>query len=199
MGAHVGGLVPLLGCHCWVPLLGIGGGGTPSNPPTSSSRSSVHSVYKSLWQSWQLLITTRHHKEPQISLRSRSRTKSASSPTTSRARVSTPKTGNITLRPKALKDTYRGDDQPDVSASETGESQQVEIPPAEVEVADWRRPSQERDEEDYPDDPDDLMPIPKPKPMDEDWKISVQKAFEDASLFRGKINAVVWSLCTNQL
>ena len=43
---------------------------------------------------------TSHHKEPQISLRSRSRTKRASSPTTSRARVIEPKIGAITLRPK---------------------------------------------------------------------------------------------------
>ena len=43
-------------------------------------------------------------------------------------------------------------------------------------MVDWRRPSQERDEET---DQDDQMPIPKPKPMDEDWKISVQKAFDD--------------------
>ena len=28
---------------------------------------------------------------------------------------------------------------------------------------------------------DDQMPIPKPKPMDEDWKISVQKAFDDVT------------------
>ena len=80
-----------------------------------------------------------------------------------------------------MQEPYRGWDQPEVSASETVDSLQVEIPQADVEVADWRRPSQERDEEDERDDPDDLMPIPKHQPMDEDWKISVKKAFEDAS------------------
>ena len=82
-----------------------------------------------------------------------------------------------------MKEPYRGWDQPEVSASET-DSQQVEIPPADVEAADWSRPSQERDEDDEQDDPDDLMTIPKHQPMDEDWKISVKKAFEDASRTR---------------
>ena len=50
-----------------------------------------------------------------------------------------------------------------------------------MEAADWSRPSQERDEDDEQDDLDDLMTIPKHQPMDEDWKISVKKAFEDAS------------------
>ena len=36
-------------------------------------------------------------------------------------------------------------------------------------------------EEDDQDDQDELMQIPKPRSMDEDWKISVQKAFDDVS------------------
>ena len=67
-----------------------------------------------------------------------------------------------------MRRTNHGWDQPEVSASETADSQQVDIPQAEVEVADWSRPSQERDEEDERDDPDDLMPIPKHQSMDED-------------------------------
>ena len=46
---------------------------------------------------------------------------------------------------------------------------------------DWRRPSQERDEENEQNDLDDMMPIPTHKPMDEDWGISVKKAFDDTS------------------
>ena len=80
-----------------------------------------------------------------------------------------------------MNEPHHGWNQPEVSASETGESQQVDIPQAEVEAADWSRPSQERDEEDDQDDPGDMMPIPKHQPMDEDWKISVKKAFEDVS------------------
>ena len=122
---------------------------------------------------------TRHNKEPHISLRSRSRSRRTPPSTTSRTRSTGPTLGGIVLRPKALKDSFHGPDNPEVSASETGESQQVEIPVREeVEMADWKRPSQERDEED---DQDELMQIPKPKSMDEDWKISVQKAFDDVS------------------
>ena len=121
-----------------------------------------------------------HPKEPMISLRSRSRTRGTSSqPSRTRPYVST--TGQITLRPKPGRKTYHGWDKPEVSASETApESLQVDIPQVEIE-ADWRRPSQERDEEDEQDDPDDLMPIPTHKPMDEDWGISVKKAFDDTS------------------
>ena len=99
-------------------------------------------------------------------------------PQTAKSRAPDPKTGSITLRPKAVKNSPRGLDRPDFSASALSESQQVEIPPADVEIADWRRPSQERDEDDTH---DDLMPIPSTKTMDEDWKITVQKAFDDVS------------------
>ena len=44
---------------------------------------------------------------------------------------------------------------------------------ADGEEVDYRRPSQQRDEE------DEFIRIPKPMSMDEDWKISVQKAFAD--------------------
>ena len=120
-----------------------------------------------------------HPKESYISLRSRSRTRGTSSrPSRTRPYVST--TGQITLRPKPARKTNHGWDPPEVSASETGESLQVDIPQAEIEV-DWRRPSQERDEEDEQDDLDDQMPIPKHQSMDEDWGISVKKAFDDTS------------------
>ena len=56
----------------------------------------------------------------------------------------------------------------------------MDIPQVEIE-ADWCRPSQERDEEDEQADLDDQMPIPTHKPMDEDWGISVKKAFDDTS------------------
>ena len=98
-----------------------------------------------------------------------------------RTRPYTPTTGQITLRPKPMKEPHRGWDQPEASASETADSQQVDIPPADVADADWRRPSQERDEEDDHEEPDDQKPIPKHQSMDEDWKISVKKAFDDAS------------------
>ena len=105
-------------------------------------------------------------------------------------------TGQVVLRPKAVRTQSHGWNQPDASASETiAESPQVEIPqipPADLE-ADWRRPSQDREEEEaeredkgdgkemHPNDPADQMMIPKHKSMDEDWGISVKKAFDDTS------------------
>ena len=59
----------------------------------------------------------------------------------------------------------------------------MEIPQVDIE-ADWRRPSQERDDDNEQDDPDDQMPIPTRKPMDEDWGISVRKASDDPSRTR---------------
>ena len=122
-----------------------------------------------------------HPKEPPISLRSRSRTRRT-------APQNRPYDGSksvqITLRPKPGTTTLHGWDPPEASASETvPESLQVEIPPADIE-ADWRRPSQEREDEDEQDDLDDQMPIPTHKPMDEDWGISVRKAFADPSRTR---------------
>ena len=121
-----------------------------------------------------------HPKEPMISLKSRSRTRGPSS-YQSRPRSYAPKPGPVTLRPKPGRKTNHGWDPPEVSASETvPESLQLDIPQVEIEV-DWRRPSQERDEEDEQNDLDDMMPIPTHKPMDEDWGISVKKAFDDTS------------------
>ena len=121
-----------------------------------------------------------HPKEPMISLKSRSRTRGPSSHQ-SRPRSYAPTPGPITLRPKPGRKTNHGWDPPEVSASETvPESLQLDIPQVEIEV-DWRRPSQERDEENEQNDMDDLMPIPTHKPMDEDWGISVKKAFDDTS------------------
>ena len=136
-----------------------------------------------------------HPKEPMISLRSRSRTRRTDQPD----RPQGPRTGPVILRPKPGRTPRHGWNQPDVSASETqAESPQVEIPQipqAELE-ADWSRPSQEREEEEeekeenddenemQPNDPGDQMIIPKHKPMDEDWGISVKKAFDDTSRTR---------------
>ena len=121
-----------------------------------------------------------------ISLRSRSRTRR----TDQQDRPHGSRTGQIILRPKPGRKTRQGWNPPDVSASETpAESPQVEIPQIpQVEIeADWSRPSQEREEENEnenemePNDPGDQMIIPKHKPMDEDWGISVRKAFDDPS------------------
>ena len=133
-----------------------------------------------------------HPKESMISLRSRSRTRRSDQ----QDRQHSTGTGQVVLRPKAVRTQSHGWNQPDASASETiAESPQVEIPqipPADLE-ADWRRPSQDREEEEaeredkgdgkemHPNDPADQMMIPKHKSMDEDWGISVKKAFDDTS------------------
>ena len=133
-----------------------------------------------------------HPKEPMISLRSRSRTRRSDQ----QDRQYSTGTGQVVLRPKTGRTQSHGWNQPDASASETiAESPQVEIPqipPADLE-ADWRRPSQDREEEEavredkgdekelHPNDPADQMMIPKHKSMDEDWGISVKKAFDDTS------------------
>ena len=127
-----------------------------------------------------------------ISLRSRSRTRRSDQ----QDRQHSTGTGPIVLRPKVGRTQSHGWNQPDASASETvAESPQVEIPqipPADLE-ADWRRPSQDREEEEtaqedksdgqgmHQNDPSDQMMIPKHKSMDEDWGISVKKAFDDTS------------------
>ena len=61
------------------------------------------------------------------------------------------------------------------------ESAQVPIPlPAAVDQPDWNRSSQERERnEDTEDGEDQLIPIPTTRSLEEDWKISVQKAFAD--------------------
>ena len=115
-----------------------------------------------------------HPKESMISLRSRSRTRRSDQ----QDRQHNIGTGQVVLRPKAGRTQSHGWNQPDASASETiAESPQVEIPqipPADLE-ADWRRPSQDREEEEavrddkddgkemHPNDPADQMMIPKHK------------------------------------
>ena len=61
------------------------------------------------------------------------------------------------------------------------ESAQVPIPlPAAVDQPDWDRPSQERERiDDTEEGEDQLIPIPTTRSLEEDWKISVQKAFAD--------------------
>lgn len=59
------------------------------------------------------------------------------------------------------------------------ESLQLEIPAlAASELPDWSRPSQEREKEDET-EVDEMMRIPKTQSLEEDWKISMQKAFDD--------------------
>eukprot|EP00434_Breviolum_minutum_P028085 symbB.v1.2.024843.t1/scaffold2378.1/size80641/2 len=61
------------------------------------------------------------------------------------------------------------------------ESAQVPIPlPAALDLPDWTRSSQERErpEDDQAED-DHMIPIPTTQSLEEDWKISVQKAFDD--------------------
>ena len=77
-------------------------------------------------------------------------------------------------RPKSPEDAAPRE----TSVSEATESQKVEIPTTTgLEGVDYRRPSQERDDEET--EQDEVIPIPKAVSMDEDWKISVQKAFAD--------------------
>ena len=61
------------------------------------------------------------------------------------------------------------------------ESAQVPIPlPAAVDQPDWNRSSQERERNDDTEDGEDqLIPIPTTRSLEADWKISVQKAFDD--------------------
>ena len=61
------------------------------------------------------------------------------------------------------------------------ESAQVPIPlPAAVDLPDWNRSSQERERNDDAEEGEDqLIPIPTTRSLEEDWKISVQKAFDD--------------------
>ena len=77
-------------------------------------------------------------------------------------------------RPKSPEETApRG-----TSISEATESQKVEIPTTTgLDGVDYMRSSQERDDGET--EHDEVIPIPKAVSMDEDWKISVQKAFAD--------------------
>ena len=49
-----------------------------------------------------------------------------------------------------------------------------------MELPDWNRSSQERERHDDTEEGEDqLIPIPTTRSLEEDWKISVQKAFAD--------------------
>eukprot|EP00434_Breviolum_minutum_P007736 symbB.v1.2.006824.t1/scaffold379.1/size332124/6 len=68
-----------------------------------------------------------------------------------------------------------------VAAEAAMDTRAVDIPPhAEFDLPDWSRPSQERERpaEDGT-SADEMMPIPKTQSLDEDWKRSAQKAFDD--------------------
>ena len=66
----------------------------------------------------------------------------------------------------------------DTSASEATESHRVDTNLATSwDIPDYRRSSQERDEEET--ENDEFILIPKPMSMDEDWKISALKAYAD--------------------
>ncbi len=123
----------------------------------------------------------RSRKEPTITLRSRS--KSRNSKRSSAAHVSLfERQPGVQLRAKARPGKTRAIEDAasrGASASEATEatSQQVGIPTAsDFEEVDYRRPSQKHEEGD---EDDEFIPIPKPSSMDEDWKITVQKAFAD--------------------
>ena len=64
------------------------------------------------------------------------------------------------------------------------ESTRVPIPtPAAVDLPDWNRSSQERERNDDTEEGEDqLIPIPTTRSLEEDWKLSVQKAFDDPIL-----------------
>ena len=60
------------------------------------------------------------------------------------------------------------------------ESAQVAIPrPATLDQPDWTQSSEEREKTEDEAAGEDMIPIPKTQPLEEDWKISVQKAFAD--------------------
>ena len=123
----------------------------------------------------------RSRKESTVTLRSRSRSRKSNRPNTSLAIFERPP--GVLLVAKARPERPKGPEDAatrDTSVSEATESQQVEIPTtAGLDGVDWRRPSQERDVEET--EREEVIRIPKPMSMDEDWKISVQKAFDDPS------------------
>ena len=120
-------------------------------------------------------------KDSNITLRSRSKSRKSKRSHTTGTLFERPP-GVLLLakarpeRPRSPEDTApRG-----TSASEATESQKVEIPAVTgLDDVDFRRSSQERDDEET--EQDDVIPIPKAGSMDEDWKISVQKAFADST------------------
>ena len=138
---------------------------------TKDTKDKAKSTYGSTFQ--------RSRKDSTITLRSRSKSRKSKRSTTPLAIFERPAGVQLRAktrpdRPQALEDTATRE----TSVSEATESQQVEIPTAPgLDGIDYRRPSQERDEEET--DQDEVIRIPKPMSMDEDWKISVQKAFAD--------------------
>ena len=118
-------------------------------------------------------------KDSHITLRSRSKSRQSKRPHTTLAIFERPPGVLLVAkarpeRPKSPEDTAaRG-----TSVSEATESQKVEIPTTTgLDGVDYMRSSQERDDEET--EHDEVIPIPKAGSMDEDWKISVQKAFAD--------------------
>ncbi len=130
-------------------------------------------------------------KAPMLNLRSRSRHKKAKWYPYPEHHWSNKSSQGITLVPKAQPAHHPGQEHSDVSAAETADSH-FDIPVHQESHGfqpDWDRPSQER-ERILPDQPEgrnpneedleeDAMPIPRPRPMDEDWTLSVKKAFDD--------------------
>ena len=138
---------------------------------TKETKDKAKSTYVSNFQ--------RSRKDSNITLRSRSKSRKSKRSNTSLAIFERPPGVLLVAkarpeRPKGLEDAATRE----TSVSEATESQQVEIPTTTgLEGVDYRRPSQERDDEET--EQDEVIPIPKPVSMDEDWKISVQKAFAD--------------------
>ena len=129
---------------------------------------------------------SRHHQDRQtssITLRSRSRSRGGRAP--QRAHYVHPGKGaGIHLYPRPHHhhgstrhaSTYR-----EPSQSEAESAQVVIPPPDAVEQPDWGRSSQERERPaaEVPEEDDQLIAIPKTQSLDADWKMSVEKAFND--------------------
>ncbi len=140
---------------------------------TKDTKDKAKSTYGSNFQ--------RSRKDSTITLRSRSKSRKSKRSTTSLAIFERPP--GVLLVAKARPDRPKGPEDTTIretSVSEATESQHVEIPTAAgLDGVDYRRPSQERDDEET--EQDEVIRIPKPLSMDENWKISVQKAFDDPS------------------
>ena len=128
---------------------------------------------------------SRHHQDrpaPPITLRSRSRSQDGKK-TPKAQKAPLERATGVQLYPRAQFETssamtshaYR-----EQSQSEA-ESAQVAIPlRATLDQPDWTRSSQERERpEDDEAAGEEMIPIPTTQSLEEDWKISVQKAFAD--------------------
>ena len=129
---------------------------------------------------------SRHQQDrqtPSITLRSRSRSRRSRAPQRAHY-VYHGKGAGIHLHPRPHH--HHGSTRHDSSYREPSQSEaesaQVAIPPPDaVEQPDWGRSSQERERPaaEAPEEDDQLIAIPKTQSLDADWKMSVEKAFND--------------------